>query len=280
MGGLTYEKRLAYAREMTRLGLWYARRLLRDGAPLREAVNRRTPLYRLTSLWDRTHHVARGWDDPAWETVLKELEAAHARSKTTCRFESQGADILAPLLEGGAQRDVAHWPWIPEGYCVTPLPDAHVFGFFAFETPEGGDCAAIHLANPFVPESPFSDPRARLRELGAMAAAIGRLAPGARRLGCASWLNAFPPFLALMPPEWAASLEPRPARGVGFDLWGQFVARDGGFHARNGRRFRQTGAFPYPVLAGCCTLEAVARHVETRANGAARRRGGDDVGRF
>ncbi len=246
---------------MTRLGLWYLFKLVRAGADLRTAAASQTPIYRLTVLWDRAHHPAGGWTDERWEDMVDRLAAACRSCSGSDEFEAVGVEILRPLTAPRVERDVRDWPWIPEGYCVNPLPDSQVFGFWAFEIPTKGDTVGLHLANPFCPESPFAEPSARAQELQEMLAAVRRNVPGARYIAATSWLNSFPPFLALLPGSWCDGNASRSSPGYGFDWWGQFVARDGGFHDRNGRAFRESGDFPYPALKGRCSLEDVENHL-------------------
>lgn len=84
--------------------------------------------------------------------------------------------------------------------------------------------------------------------------------PEFRRRGTGKVMLATP-FLTLFPPEWVDEDEAVAPVGYGFNWWGQFVARDGRFHERNGRRMRETGTFPYAAKNGRCEILALENHL-------------------
>ena len=260
----TLEARRDYAANMIRLGLWYAHRQAQSGADLRESVTKRSPIYRLTILWDGSRHPASGWRDERWEETLDQLYALYASSADGADFEEEGARILWPLAEPRVKADAEAWPWVPEGYAPVRLPDDQVFGFWAYEPPQKQDTVGFHMANPFCPESPFSDRPARAKELADMAAAVQARFPNVEYLATGSWLNSFPPFLEFFPEDWVGAEPPSRSMGIYFGSWGQFVARDGGFHRRNAERFRLTGEVPYPSRKGRCGISDLTEHLAAR----------------
>src|SRR5439155_26609630 len=73
---ITCEARRDFIEGVVPLSLWLARRLWREGMPLEEAIAARTNIYRLTCLWDGTHHSAHPrdeWRDPRWAELLEQL---------------------------------------------------------------------------------------------------------------------------------------------------------------------------------------------------------------
>ena len=260
---LPAEQRADYVAGVLRLALFYAWHKCRDGVALDEILNRRVHLYRLTVLWDgRLTPAGPGfpWETSSWGAVLRDLEGLCRRQRSAAAFEEAAFARLWPLAEPAVPRDVARWPWIPEGYCPTPLPNEQVCGCFAWEPGRTPDSISIHIANACMPASPFADLRQRARELTALVESARAATPAARTLGCNSWLNTFPPFLKLFPDDWV-----RPGRpgepGSGANWWGQFMARDGSFHRRHGNALRATLDFPWPAVDGFCSLDRLADHL-------------------
>lgn len=113
-----------------------------------------------------------------------------------------------------------------------------------------------------MPESPLKDMRKRAEELSTLIDMAEQEAPdGVTRIGCESWLNELAPFLELFPPEW-----PRPDKvstlTYGFNWWGQFAARDGGFHQKHGDIMRTTTTFPFKSILGLCEIDALKRRLK------------------
>ena len=158
------------------------------------------------------------------------------------------------------EKDIRSWPWLPSGYTAYPLPSEQISGIFACEPEEGSDTLEIHIANSCMPESPFHDVRARALDLQSLLETATTRDPGLRTIGCNSWLNAFPPFLRLFPPEWPREEEIAPL-GYSFNWWGQMMARDGRFHERSGQHMRTSGEFPYPSVEGHCEIDSLRMHL-------------------
>lgn len=264
--GLTIERRREFAAEMARLSLVYvAKRVGWDGGlqAFRNVLTVESPVYRLTGLWDGKRHPASGWRDLKWESLVEELHALF--EKTPLEFEVAGYALLAPLLEDGIERDVKAWPWTPCGYCPYKLPEENVFGSFAFEVARSGDSGetiGIHIGNAKMPHSPFEDMGMLRRELLDLTEHVRRRHPGVESIGCDSWLNSLDRFVAMFPSGWVAS-GAKPGRvGFGFNWWGQFMSRTGGFNFRNAEHMRKTGGFPFQSLTGRCSIASLRRHLE------------------
>ena len=249
--------------KLARLSLWYARKRSGGGASLTEILSRCTPLYRLLDLWDGRHHPSQPdfpWRESGFLQLSEKLEELRSRTDAD-RFEEEGLAILLPHLEAGIDRDLSAWPWTPCGYCPYELPEDQVSGIFACEWKQGSDYLAIHIGNACLPDTPFHDLEARARELLRLLDAACGKASGLRFVGCNSWLNDFPPFRLLFPSEWLPPDAPVAPVGFGFNWWGQFMARDGRFHERNGRKMRETGSFPYLSKTGRCRITALRNHL-------------------
>ena len=128
----------------------------------------------------------------------------------------------------------------------------------------GQTLLGLHLGNPFAPESPFADPRARAEELWRLVGDVCRDRPEITEIGTGTWLNSFQPFLDFFPPEWAASATPFSRLVPGMGWWGQFLDRRGGFHRKNGEHVRRTGKFPYPVMDCHCRIDRLKEHLRSK----------------
>src|SRR5262249_54476678 len=113
---ISLEARRDFVEGVVPLSLWLARRLWHGGMALEEALTARTNLYRLTCLWDGTHHPAHpppGWRDPRWEELLGQMGVLfdrYARQDDTTALEREGLALLWPVLEPRLELDVRSWP--------------------------------------------------------------------------------------------------------------------------------------------------------------------------
>lgn len=265
--GLTREKRIEFVLNIVPLSLWYAQHRTDgsdDPAVFHRILTAQTPIYRLTELWDGRHHPASGtWRDERWETIVRELY--NLLRTRPAALEAAGTELLAPLVLARIDTDLRAWPWTPCGYCPYPLPTANVFGVFVWEKVKSASSAeefiSFHVGNAKVPYSPFEDMQQLRSELAALVADVMSRHPEVKNIGCNSWLNSFPRFLSLFPPEWPQRENVPENVSYGYNWWGQFVSRTGGFHFRNAELLRTTGDFPFPACDGCCTLAALHRHL-------------------
>ncbi len=254
-----YEKRRDFVFNITRLSLWYAHYHTKHGESFGEILNCRTPIYRLTTLWDGVHHPANPdfpTDEPEWNKLVDSLLQLYRKTKSdVARFEEDGFNLLRPHIEGRIEKDISDWPWIPCGYVPYKLPDEQVFGIFAYEMKSPRqELISFHIANSCIPQSPFKDMLARSGELLAMIRDIRSKVPSAAMIGCSSWLNSFPPFLQLFPASYSGDDLTVGNVSYGFSWWGQFMSRDGSFHEKHGNRMRQTGTFPFLCRGGKCSI--------------------------
>lgn len=228
-----------------------------EGRALSESLSRRSPIFRLTALYNgmaTTPQDCFETEKHGWHDIVHRLESTfRKRAADPAGFEEDGFALLLPVVKPGINRDLKAWPWVPQGYSTRPLPEKQIFGCFACEWSSDRKTLFFHFANACLPESPFKDIENRRREIRSMLGYALRSEPQTDILRCNSWLNSFPPFQSLFPSGY-----PRPGRvapvGTGYNWWGQFMARDGGFHEKNGRRLRETGKFPYPAIDGFCLL--------------------------
>lgn len=258
---ITLEDRRDYVEGMAPLYLHVAWRLLRDGMPWDDVFSYGVDLYRLTSLFDGKtipYHKVPGWRDETWDGLMAQLRAIYdccTGDADSAAFEHEGVTLFWPVLEPAIERGVAGWP----------KPEDRPYGFFACNLAELTDPdvhgVEIHLFNPFSPASPFADPQARMGELLRLIDDTQREHPEVTDIATGTWLNAFPPFLAFFPPEWAASATLVTVDFPGAGLWGQFFDRRGRFHRENGEYLRRTGEFRYRPMRCRCRIDTLRDHL-------------------
>lgn len=267
--GLTIESRHEFVSHAVRLGLWFAAVRYSSGGgekKFRQILTSETPVYRLTELWDGKNHPANppaGWRNECWENIVTELESIFMAS--SAQFEETGYKLLEPLLFARVEKDVAAWPWLPCGYCTYKLPESNIFGAFAFEPvdqhPVCGKMIAIHIANNRIPHSPLEDIPGLKRELSALADYVAEKYPEHKKIGCNSWLNSLSRFKIIFPDEWTNPESPTGRIGYGYNWWGQFVSRTGGFNFHNAALMREKRTFPFQAVDGFCTVDRLRKHL-------------------
>ena len=244
-----------FCREFTKLSVWYARKRIVGGlSDFEDAFNERVNIFRHTSCYTGRGHPADGDTFPAWNALLDrvhEIFGQHIDEDDTSVLEQKCLDVFWPSL--GERIDKIG----------DPLPDPSQRPYQSWSCDYRGDeCLNIHIANTYRPVSPLSEKR------NDFAACLIRLLKDsqARRpdisiVACGSWLNSTPAFQALFPQAWRDSAQPSPTVRYTLGHWGQFMDRRGDFHARNGQRFRELGAFPYPALRCRDQIQAVLDHL-------------------
>lgn len=258
-----YERGCEHARELAKLKLWYIWWLRKhENLDFETAVGKRVGISRMTVSWGDDPRNAEPADLERWQRLLaglRKLYEEHSEDATSEAIETEGMRLLWPCLEPAVERDLAvAAQWLRESY-----------GCFKYEyhplyaEPNSGDHLTLHVRNAYQPDSPFRhfpEMAASLREIISRAE---RERPDVSMVQCATWLNSLPPFARLFPPVWLETSQPGvPGSHTGW--WGQFMDRRGGFHAKNGRRFRETGEFPFTHLLCRCTITDLREHLSRR----------------
>lgn len=271
---------------MTRLSVWYVRRLLETGeiAPhqVAETLSTRVDLYRFTQYWDGRRAPAEARNDACWTLVTQELAAMIVAAPTGGVQDLEEACLkrLQPLLEARLKLDIGPPPQRPF-VCWTYEPGweglwdpRHPLRKWA--NPRRGWRAVrkllglppppvrnivLHIMNAVVPRSPFDDIVELRESLRRLIVEARTRFPAASELWCDTWLNRHPKFQLVFPPQWFANGVQSPM-GNSRNWWGQFATRTGDFNERLAQQFRAGGGrFPYPPLLCHASLQLVERHL-------------------
>lgn len=248
-----------YDHECVKLKIWYVHRLLQtEQRPFAELIAGRVDIYRRTHLWDGKHHPAQGHPDPKWDGLVQQLEELfhrHRDDETTQALEEAAYALLLPAMEERLAGERKGNLWEGAGQVIPPTP----YGSFSRDYAE--DRVHLHFTNVEQPKSPFWDMPGLTRLLLKLLDDLERDRPDIRLVQCGSWINTFPPFRSLFPPEW---IEDARVSGPSYTYgtWGQFMDHTGDFHYRNAARFRATGEFPYTALVCSADRSSIRAHVE------------------
>ena len=289
---ITYQNRKDYVENVTRLSLWLIDKYCSDTFTFEFLITSKTPIYRLTTLWDGVNNPAvpvDGWKDEKWNNIVAILKDIYKKKADFRSFEDESLKLLWPILEQRIEVDVKAWPALPSVYGFN-YPKENAFGFFQYdisyddwfglETP----LLYIHLGNICSPESPFIDIKSRINELNKLLDSACLKHPNLKYTVCGTWLNSFKPFTAFFPDEWLETgehdsklkefknsrrIQPNSfdfidSISYGYGSWGQMMTRYGSFHYKNGEYFRKTGFFPYPGDDGFCTIRSLRNHLSKR----------------
>ncbi len=253
------EIRRNYDRECVKLKIWYVHHLLQtEQRPFEELIAARADIYRRTHLWDGKHHPANGHSDPEWNVLvagLKDLFHRHRDDENTQALEDAAYALLLPTMEERLAGERTGDLWEGAGQIIPHTP----YGCFSRDYAE--DRVHLHFTNVLQPKSPFWDMPALTRSLLKLLVDLEHDRPDIRRVQCGSWINNFPPFRSLFPPEWRDDGK-RYTPGYTYGWWGQFMTHTGDFHYRNAARFRASGTFPFPSLICFADRDCVRAHVE------------------
>jgi hypothetical protein len=273
--------------EMTKLSVWYLRRLLSRNeisvADLEQSLCQRVDLYRFTSLWDGIKQPQESIYDTRWKKVAAELSKVieNAHSVNTDEMEAQCLSLLTPLIEERLPFDVCPPPVRPYS-CWTYGPGfaglrdpKDVFGKLVnfnrgsrwlrkkLGLPPRPPCdIMLHIMNVMVPKSPFDDMYGLMDSLLRLIADAKSNYQSVSEIWCDTWLNQHPKFRPIFPDLWfeqGFAVAMGPTR----NWWGQFSACDGDFNDNLANQFRASdGKFPYSPLLCHAPIDLVERHLQ------------------
>jgi len=248
---------LNYIREIVKLMLSFMYRLAsvkRIAFPVLLADY--VDIYRKTSFFNLTDEAETQRLKPAWIDCSAKLENVFARHL------SRGAPS-ADLEEAGIQ---VLWPSLVEridrGLPLVEYRREASFGCFYYHVTDG--VLDLHFTNAVMPDAPFKSLAGRARELYELVRHCGKHHPEATHIKSGTWLNDYPPFRSLFPPNWRDIGEPKSYNSLGW--WGQFVNHKGDIHEPHAEQFRAKGTFPHPCTFHQCeraTLEAFLERLVT-----------------
>lgn len=246
-----------FLREMVKLQLWFIWRWrrLHPEEPFQTVIRTRVDIFRKTALNkgpSKNTATAGDFTLPEWLALEARAEQLCAAAATAEAFENLAwEELFRSVVEARVERDFAEGDGLDNYQC----------GSLRYSVPKPGKTrVSFHIGNRISPRSIFADPAYLPGCFFELMEAVERL--GATELCTGTWLNSFPKWLALFPPEWQARLTPC-AQEVGWSQghWGQFVNARGTFNARHGALMRQTGRLPFPNQASWCEIPRLRAHL-------------------
>jgi hypothetical protein len=242
---------VTYLREITKLEMFHVFDLSRRPQPVAPAF----ALAQYTGLWARTvfHD---GGSTPA-DADFAHPEWDHFKAELSRLFQEHAADAGSAALEEAALAYLLPF-MAPCAYRNSRPPrkgPERPYGGWSCYI-RNGQQVSIHIANVYRPDSPFDHIEDWTGDLLRLLVDIAADHPETDTLFCGSWLNNLPVFRALFPPAWTGSLADPCRYNGSIGIWGQYTARDGGFHEKNAASLRQTGEHPYPLIHASCPLDA------------------------
>jgi hypothetical protein len=258
----TFEEHLHYLDGIVRLKLWFLCHWLRHHPQesLSYALRWRIDLFRKTVFWRGQGLPTReDYDVPDWlsiEEQLRELYAA-APSAEPSAFEREAFAVVWGAVETNATHDYER-----------SLADRDLkCGSLHYDPPtaENPGLVHLHISNAVRPRSIFDD-RAYLPECFHCLMDDAESEHGADSLGTGSWLNSYPPWLALFPCEYVDHMGPEEDNvWCGLGHWGQFVNARGTLNEKRARILRETGRLPFPLRYSWCSFAAMRAHLDALA---------------
>ncbi|MBQ6597857.1 MAG: hypothetical protein IJH79_09925 [Lentisphaeria bacterium] len=196
-------------------------------------------------------------EDPGYrelEAGIAELLLKHENDADSEAFENEVSRYLKPELDANNQTNYRDSLYI-EPECRS--------GFMHYDPKRRDDefsgWMAFHIANDRMPHSFFDDPQHIRRSFEGILDAAENLVK-VDTIFCCSWLNSFPPWLALFPEEWTLERGPEyPSVLWHLGFWGQFINARGLFNDRYAEMFRKTGKMPFAFRCAHCKVDAMRK---------------------
>jgi len=182
-------------------------------------------------------------------------------------FEEQAWEVFRPTVEARVERDLHEGSGMDRYTCGSLRYDilskhiSYYLNSLSYLKNGKPRRISIHISNALAPRSIFDEPL-HLPNCFFQLMRETREKYRVTALTTATWLNDYPPWLALFPKQWHDNLTPL-EDGVGWSqlYWGQFVTARGSFNFKHARIFRETGNMPYTPLRSWCSYSNLEHHL-------------------
>lgn len=270
----TIDEHAEFLREYVRLQLWFLWTWLsrHPDEDFRFAIRNRVDIFRKTALNPRRskNTTAPGPFDARWIEIENEALRLYLRlrNESADAFEREAWELLRPHVEARVERDFLEGDGL-EGYQCGSLryhAPRRLLGYrlsaWLSRILRGRPRKIFfHIGNSLAPRSIFAD-REHLPRCFFQLMHETREKYCAGALTTRTWLNSYPRWLELFPPQWHENLT-APSDEVDWSqtCWGQFVTARGTFNYKHAEILRRTGNLPYRPRSSWCSFTEMERHL-------------------
>ena len=193
-----------------------------------------------------------GFSNNAWTEIRNALCNLFDRYEHQEDVEKSAMEYMWPILEPRLFKDSR----------PPRKNDDRPYGAWTITFREN-NVLSVHIANVYRPDSIFDYSQDFATDLLFLIYDTCKQHPNLQTLFCGSWMNNIPPFQKFFPPEWIMNLHRPIYHNDTNGLWGQYVTRTGGFHAKNARRMQERGTHRYPLIHGQCSIASAITYLES-----------------
>lgn len=270
----TIEEHAEFLREIVKLQLWFVWRWLKKH-PNEEfffVIRNRVDIFRKTDLNKVRSKNTRTAGDltlPEWLSLEQQARNIYEKTKDSSAdmFEEQAWKVFRPVVEARVERDFHEGDGMDDYQCGSLRYDAlpkrlsYRLNFLTYLTKGKPRCVNFHISNGIAPMSIFDDPE-YLPNCFFQLMGETRKKFRARALTVTTWLNSYPPWLALFPKQWHDNLGP-PDESVDWSqlYWGQFVTAQGTFNFKHAKIMRESGELPFKARSSWCSFVNLENHL-------------------
>lgn len=264
----TFADHLDYLHDLVRLKLWFVWHWQRThpDEPFQQTLRSRVDIVNklqwIEQMLAGRDYWSPNWDDRQW--LALEERAHHVF--LACReadsgniFEQTAFPIFQPDIDAYAHTDFTRM--LESGKAARSVRFDAPGGRHDPRDAEHPTSVVFHIVNTISPSSIFADPDylpACLLEVMRGA----EEAHGATELCTTTWLNSYPRWQALFPPDWMEHMTPNNEDVLGnLSFWGQFVNARQTFSVRRGEYLRETGRLPYYPRRSWCSFASLRAHL-------------------
>jgi hypothetical protein len=254
--------------EYVRLQLWFLWTWLsrHPRETFRFAIRNRVDILRKSDLnpgRSKVTPTAGDFSNPRWIALEEEAYRLYlqVRYENADLFEREAWKIFGPVIEARVERDFNEGDGLDEYQCGSlsydaprPLGTERLRAVLRQAIRGHPPAVFFHIGNRIAPRSMFAD-REYLPNCFFHMMAETRQKYYAGVLRTNTWLNSYPRWLELFPPQWRTNLSP-PREDVTWAQasWGQFITSRGTFNYGHAKVLRRTGVLPYKPRRSWCSF--------------------------
>lgn len=264
-----------FLEDYVRLQLWFVWTWLstHPDEGFREVLRGRVDILRKTNLnpgLSKNTRDAGDFSDPRWIELEGRAFEVYRRHRNTDagRFEDAAWSVFRPVVEARVERDFLESDGLDDYQCgslryhdLPRLLGYRVMSGLSYLRHGRGRTVFFHIGNPISPRSIFAD-RAYLPQCFFQLMRETRRRFRAGALTTTTWLNSYPRWLDLFPPQWQENMSPATDEvDWSQSSWGQFITARGTLNYKHAAILRQTARLPFPSRSSWCSFSQMESHL-------------------